>query len=189
MAPTITFTLTSAIPNAFLAAGTLAAQKGHLALEPEHLLLSMFSNVETTAAVLVRRLGLDEQELTNRINESLPSIEKLEVPIILQRGGRLRPLMGMSLCYARDAMDGTVYSANLIYAMVAVVPGPAFDLLRSRSTPTQAHDAIFASIREEPAVWKEEFERRGAIAWEITSSHMQQIVEQVHRGYAEIPFT
>lgn len=187
LASAIEFRVTANVKRSISEGGAIARRWRHIALDPEHILSALLDSPETTAFLVLRQLGLNTQATCEVLDQHLNDLPNHEPSDILQRGGRLRPLMAMSIRYASEVTAGVVYSANLVYAMASVVPGPVFDFIRKQVNARKVHDTIFSSLHDKPEVWSPEY--IDGFLWRITQRHLEHVIAEASREYVELPFT
>jgi ATP-dependent Clp protease ATP-binding subunit ClpB len=138
--------LTLKAQEAFEDARKLASERGHQALEPEHLLLALLRQPEGIVNPIFEKLGIDEHLITAELNASLdklPQVGGSGAGSYL--GPHLRGVIDRAFEVAEEFKDEYVSTEHLLLGLVEHKDCTVARLLQSRGvTPERVKEALLA---------------------------------------------
>jgi len=134
--------------QALVRAQELATEHNHSAIEPEHLLLALLTQVDGVVPHIVSKLGLASQALQSALEDELESRPKVYgAAARLGMGRALENVLSRAESQAQSMRDGYVSTEHLLMGIVLIAGGRASEILRQHGITLDRIYEALASIR------------------------------------------
>ena len=145
--------LTIKAQEAFSEAQGIAAQNGHQALEPVHLLLALLDQKEGIIQPVFEKMGIDHKLLRSELNEMLNQMPKVSnAPTGAYLSPDVRSLVDQAFAAAEEFKDKFVSTEHLLMGLVRTKSGAVYSLLASRGITEEKIRSSLISIRGSQSV-------------------------------------
>ena len=165
--------------QALVRAQELATEYNHSAIEPEHLLLALLTQVDGVVPQIVSKLGLASQALQGALEDELQSRPKVYGAAARVGMGRaLENVLSRAESQAQSMRDDYVSTEHLLMGIVLIAGGRASEILRQRGITLDRIYEALASIRGAQSVTDQNPEAK----YQVLEKYGRDLTQLAQRG-------
>ena len=133
--------------EALQAAQSVALERGHSQIQPEHLLLALLEQKDGVVGPVMNKLGTDVRSLTGLVQKAVEGLPRLEGPADVQLAPQLVRILESAETEARQFKDEYVSTEHILIAMTAAKREDVQKLLDAHGVTREAILKVLMSIR------------------------------------------
>jgi len=165
--------------QALVRAQELATEYNHSAIEPEHLLLALLTQVDGVVPQIVSKLGLASQALQGALEDELQRRPKVYGAAARVGMGRaLENVLSRAESQAQSMRDDYVSTEHLLMGIVLIAGGRASEILRQRGITLDRIYEALASIRGAQSVTDQNPEAK----YQVLEKYGRDLTQLAQRG-------
>jgi ATP-dependent Clp protease ATP-binding subunit ClpB len=165
--------------EALAAARDLASGRNHQEVTPEHVLVALLEQKEGVAAALLRKLGVDPEALTHKVEDALDELPQVRgATAEVYVGRRLKEHLEEAARQAEEFKDDYVSSEHLLLALCSKDFGPASRALREAGVTRDGLLKALTEVRGSQRVTDPEAEQR----YQALAKYTRDLTELARTG-------
>ncbi len=125
-------------------AAEAAGERGHVEIQPEHLLLALLTQSGGIVPAVLEKTGTDGQDLTSLVTKELERLPRQEGGVQPNVGRRLGKVLESASKEAKKGGEEYVSTEHLLLGLLDEKSGTAFDLLRTHGA---GRDAVTQAVK------------------------------------------